>query len=126
MGKATWVDRLCERYGIAMTRDTDKRSEHVATVLKQHAKRTADLAQTIDTLAASVQALQKASAFADQARLLAVARKQDLQSSSEVARLLDALASEYAAIAEHVARMMDGAFVSTDPFPHLVIEGLLP
>jgi hypothetical protein len=126
MGKQTWVERLCDRFGIAMARDTEKRSEHVTTLLKQHAKRTADLAETIDKLEASIHALQKASAFAEQAQLLAIARKQDLRSSSEMGRLMAALEQEEAAIAAHVVRVMTDASVNTDPFPHLVIEGLLP
>ena len=126
MAKQTWLERLCERCGIAMTRDTEKRSEHVATVLKQHAKRTADLTDTIDELKTSIRALQKASSGAGQTQLLAIARKQDLQSSSDVARLIAALEQEHAVIAEHVGRVMADAVVNVDPFPHLVVEDLLP
>ncbi len=135
------VARLWGRLGIATARDAaaraervnrrldrhDKRAERISEILVRHETEAAAGAAAAADLTASVAKLQQAVAAAgDQASLLARARKEDLASLDVVPRLEEELEREHAAIEAHVAGALARAVVSADPFPHVLIDQLLP
>jgi hypothetical protein len=133
--------RLWDRLGIATTRATsadaatlhkrldrsDKRADRSRELLEQHRTQIASLTAAGDDLKASVARLQQAfDAAGDRAALLALARKGDLESIEEVSDLRAQLARVAEAIDVQVERAVASAAVSVDPFPHVVIDELLP
>jgi hypothetical protein len=139
--RGAWSTRLWNRLGIVSTRDAAARAEQASRRLERHEKRieranerldqheqqSSAVAETMAELRTSVAKLQQVAAAAgDQARMLALARKQDLASLDAVAGLAAELEQSAAAIAAHVERAISSAVVSADPFPHVVIDELLP
>jgi hypothetical protein len=133
--------RLWGRLGIATARDAtaradrfstrldrhEKRIERLNEILDQHEKHASAAGETTADLKASVAKLQQALAAAgDQARLLALARKQDLASLDTVPRLAAELEQDGGAIEAHIEGAIARAVVSADPFPHVLIDQLLP
>ena len=133
--------RLWGRLGIATARDAatraerfskrldhhEKRTKRINEILDQHEQRASAVADTAADLKASVAKLQQAIAAAgDQARLLALARKQDLASLDTVPRLAAELEQCSGAIEAHIEGAIARAVVSADPFPHVLIDQLLP
>jgi hypothetical protein len=139
--KRSLSSRLWERLGIATTRAVsadgarltkrldraDKRADRVHDLLTQHQEQTAAVAAQASELRAAVAKLQQEVADATaRAELLAVARKNDLRALRGPSELAAALDVRSAAIEAHVTRALARSTLSVDPFPHMVIDDLLP
>lgn len=133
--------RLWRRLGVATTLDAadaaarvarrlerhDKRTGRINEVLDRHEQRAAQLVESLAELRASVARLEEAVTHAgEQARVLTLARRDDRTAFAEAPQLSAALERETDAIDAHLGRAMAGASLSCDPFPHMVIDQLLP
>ncbi len=133
--------RLWDRLGLATTRTTgadaaglhkrldrsDKRAERTRELLDQHLTQIGSLTAAVGDLQTSVARLQQAFDEAgDRAALLALARKHDLESFEAVSGLAAQLDRGAGAIDAHVERAIARASLSLDPFPHVLIDELLP
>ena len=112
--------RLWGLLGIATARDAATRAGRVREILAKHEEQVAGLKTSVAKLEQAV------AAAGGQASLLALARKQDLASLDAVPRLEEALDQERGAIEAHVEGAMARAVVSADPFPHVLVDQLLP
>jgi uncharacterized protein YoxC len=133
--------RLWDRLGLATTRATsadaaglhkrldrcDKRAERVRELLEQHHTQIASLTAAVNDLQASVARLSQAvDAAGDRAAVLALARKHDLESIEAVSGMTAELERGAEAIEARVERAVARSVLSIDPFPHVVIDKLLP
>jgi hypothetical protein len=133
--------RFWQRLGLVTSRDAhaaaerlsrrleraEKRASQVTETLDQREQQTAATAGALDELTASIRKLQQSvDAVGHQLQLLAIARKQDLQAVELLPRVTAGLEALADTIDAHLGRVMADATVSSDPFPHLVIEKLLP
>jgi len=133
--------RLWDRLGLATTRAasadaaglhkrldrSDKRAERARELLEQNRAQIASLTAAVDKLQTLVARLQQASdAAGDRAALLTLARKRDLESIEAVSDLAVQLERAAESIDAHIERAVARAAVSLDPFPHVVIDELLP
>jgi hypothetical protein len=113
------IDKRLDRY--------EQRAQRITEHLDEHSKRTHELTNTVAELRSAVASLQQAvERTADQARLVALTRKQDLASLEGMRRLEAELERDSRTIEAHLADASSRARISSDPFPHVVIEGLLP
>lgn len=141
MPRRSLSSRLWRRLGLVSARDAaagaerlekrldrwEKRADRIAGALDAHQRQAAAIAESLDELKASTTRLEQAlEAAGNQLQRLALARKQDLQAVEDVPRLAAELEERAEGIAAHVRRAVSAAAVSCDPFPHLVIEELLP
>lgn len=118
--------RVAERLARRLER-WEKRAGRVTESLDQHHSQTAAIAGALEDLKTSVGRLQQTlDAAAGQLQLLAVARKEDLRAVDAVPGLAAALEQMAGGVDAHLERAMARAAVAADPFPHIVIDELLP
>lgn len=105
----------------------DKRVARVNEILDRQATQVAAADSAIDELRKAVATLQESvDAATGRAQVLAEARRRDLAALDAVRRFEAELEGEAPVIAAHVEQALASATVSTDPFPHAVVEPLLP
>jgi len=133
--------RLWRRMGVATARDAATAAERVARRLERHDKRVdrlreilerqekhgAAIAESLGDVRASIARIEQAVAeVGEQARMLTLARKHDATALDAARQLAAELEATAGAIDAHVAGTIEHATVSSDPFPHVAIDRLLP
>ncbi len=141
VGPRSLLNRIWSRLGLATSRDAahaadrigkrldrwEKRGERIAESLDRQSTQAAAAAAALDDLKSSIDRLQHAvDAAGEQLRLLAAARKDDLDAVDDLPGLAASLEQTADAIDAHLAGAVARAAVSLDPFPHVIIDDLLP
>ena len=105
----------------------EKSAGRVTERLDRSQEQTAAIAEALEALKASVETLQQSvETIGDRLQLLATVRKQDLQADGAMPRVVTELEGMADAIEARIERVTAGLTVSTEPFPHVVIDELLP
>jgi hypothetical protein len=105
----------------------EKRADGLAEALGQHQKQTAAVAGAVERLKASIDSLHRSvDEMGGRLQALAIARKQDLQTPDAAVHAARDLEATAGAVEAHVDRALARVRVSTDPFPHVVVDDLLP